>query len=216
MTAPAPIPAARPSAAARWWLAISANPSAALSGGGPISVGSGGTLGGYGSVTGDVTNSGVIAPGSAAPGLSGSPMGAFTINGNYTGAGGTMAINTVLGGDGSPSDRLVISGGTASGNTIVHVTNVGGVGAETTNGIPVVNAVSGATTAPGAFALPAGELRAGAFDYDLLRGGISGTSPNDWFLRSDFVTPPVGPPVDAAGDASGHAARCVADPAIPH
>ena len=43
-----------------------ANPTAALSGGGPISVGSGGTLGGYGSVTGDVTNSGVIAPGSAA------------------------------------------------------------------------------------------------------------------------------------------------------
>ena len=134
-----------------------ANPTAALSGGGLISVGSGGTLGGYGSVTGDVTNSGVIAPGSAAPGLSGSPMGAFTIKGNYTGAGGTMAINTVLGGDNSPSDRLVISGGTASGNTIVHVTNVGGVGAETTgNGIPVVNAISAATTTPGAFALPAG------------------------------------------------------------
>ena len=114
-------------------------------------------------------------------------MGAFTIKGNYTGAGGTMAINTVLGGDGSPSDRLVISGGTATGNTIVHVTNVGGVGAETTgNGIQVVSAISGATTAPGAFALPAGELRAGAFDYDLFRGGVSG-SPNDWFLRSDFV-----------------------------
>ena len=42
-----------------------AHPSAALSGGGPITVGSGGTLGGYGSVTGPVTNSGVIAP--AAP-----------------------------------------------------------------------------------------------------------------------------------------------------
>ena len=167
-----------------------AHQSAALSGGGAIAVGSGGTLGGYGSVTGDVTSSGVIAPGSATPGLpSGSPMGAFTIKGNYTGAGGTMAINTVLGGDGSPSDRLVISGAgtTATGTTTVHVTNVGGVGAETTNGIPVVNAVSGATTAPGAFALPAGELRAGAFDYDLLRGGISGASPNDWFLRSDFV-----------------------------
>ena len=170
------------------------HPLTTLSGGDPIAVGSGGTLGGYGSVIGDVTNSGVIAPGSATQSL-GSPMGAFTIKGNYTGAGGTMAINTVLGGDNSPSDRLVISGGTASGNTIVHVTNVGGVGAETTNGIPVVNAVSGATTAPGAFALPAGELRAGAFDYDLLRGGVSGTSPNDWFLRSDFVTPPIGPPV---------------------
>ena len=170
-----------------------ANPTAALSGGGPISVGPGGTLGGYGSVTGDVTNSGVIAPGSAAPGLSGSPMGAFTIVGNYTGTGGTMAINTVLGGDNSPSDRMVISGGMASGNTILHVTNVGGVGAETTNGIPVVNAISGATTTPGAFALPAGELRAGAFDYDLLRGGISGSSPNDWFLRSDFVAEPTTP-----------------------
>ena len=39
-----------------------------------------------------------------------------------------MAINTVLGGSGSPSDLLVISGGAATGNTIVHVTNVGGVG----------------------------------------------------------------------------------------
>ena len=166
-----------------------AHPSAALSGGGPITVGSGGTLGGYGSVTGPVTNSGVIAPGSATPGFSGSPMGAFTINGNYTGVGGTMAINTVLGGDGSPSDKLVISsaGTTATGNTTVRVTNVGGGGAETTgNGIQVVSAVGGATTAPGAFALPAGELRAGSFDYDLFRGGVSG-SPNDWFLRSDFI-----------------------------
>ena len=188
-----------------------ANPTAALSGGGPISVGSGGTLGGYGSVTGAVTNSGVIAPGSASQ-LSGSPMGAFTIKGNYAGAGGTMAINTVLGGDGSPSDRLVISGGTASGNTIVHVTNVGGVGAETTNGIPVVNAIDGATTAPGAFALPAGELRAGAFDYDLFRGGVSGASPNDWFLRSDFV--------GGGGGGGGwrwrRRYRASSDPAISH
>ena len=166
-----------------------AHPSAALSGGGAIAVGSGGTLGGYGSVTGDVTNSGVITPGSATPGLpSGSPMGAFTLNGNYTGAGGTMAINTVLGGSGSPSDLLVISGGAATGNTTVHVTNVGGVGAETTgNGIQVVEAVNGATTSPGAFALPAGELRAGAFDYDLFRGGLGASNRQDWFLRSDFV-----------------------------
>jgi outer membrane autotransporter protein len=175
-----------------------AHPSAALSGGGPITVASGGTLGGYGSVTGPVTNSGVIAPGSATPGFSGSPMGAFTINGNYTGVGGTMAINTVLGGDGSPSDKLVISGAgaTATGTTTVHVTNAGGPGAETTgNGIQVVSAVGGATTAPGAFALPAGELRAGAFDYDLFRGGASVASQNDWFLRSDFVVPlvPLGP-----------------------
>ena len=127
----------------------SAHPSAALSGGGRISVASGGTLGGYGSVTGAVTNSGVIAAGSATPGFSGSPTGTFTIIGNllshsaiqlasgqsignvlevrgaYASAGGSMAINTFLGGDGSPSDRLVIGGGSATGNTSVHVTNVG-------------------------------------------------------------------------------------------
>ena len=192
-----------------------AHPSAALSGGGPISVGSGGTLGGYGSVTGPTVNSGVIAAGSATPGSSSSPTGTFTIIGNllnqgviqlssggsignvlevrgsYVGAGGTMAINTFLGGDGSPSDRLIINGDpAATGNTMVHVTNIGGPGAETTaNGILVVNAINGATTAPGAFTLE-GEARGGAFDYDLFRGGVSGGSANDWFLRSSFIVPP--------------------------
>jgi autotransporter-associated beta strand protein len=156
-----------------------AHQSAALSGGGPIAVDAGGTLGGYGSVTGPVTNSGVIAPGNATPGFLGSPIGAFTIKGNYIGAGGTLAVNTFLGGDGSPSDILAISGAgmAATGNTMVRVTNVGGPGAETTNGILVVNAVNGATTTPGAFTLANGELRAGAFDYDLFRGGVSPAAP---------------------------------------
>ena len=172
------------------------HPLTALSGGGPISVGPGGTLGGYGSVTGSVVNSGVIAAGSATPGFSTSPTGAFTIIGNYSGKSGILAVNTFLGDDASPSDKLVINGGAATGNTTVRVTNIGGPGAETTgNGILVVNAINGATTAPGAFGLPAGELRAGAFDYDLLHGGTNGSSPNDWFLRSEFVVPPVIPPV---------------------
>ena len=194
-----------------------AHPTAALSGGGSISVGSGGTLGGYGSVTGPVVNDGVIAAGSATPGFIGSPTGTFTIigsllnqgviqlasgesignmldvHGSYVGAGGSMDINTFLGGDGSPSDRLIVDGGAATGNTSVHVTNVGGPGALTTgNGILIVNAVGGATTAPGAFTLSNGELRGGAFDYDLFRGGVSG-SPNSWFLRSDFIVPPIPP-----------------------
>ena len=197
-----------------------AHPGAALSGGGPISVEASGTLGGYGSVTGTVVNSGVIAAGSATPGFIGSPTGTFNVignltnqgtvqlgsgdsignvlhvNGNFIGAAGsTLAINTFLGGDGSPSDTLVISGAgaAATGNTMVHVTNVGGPGEETTaNGILVVNATGGATTASGAFTLANGELRAGAFDYDLFRGGVSG-SPNSWFLRSDFIVPPIPP-----------------------
>ena len=154
-----------------------------------VTVASGGTLdlNGFNQTVPSVTNAGLVNMGT------GTAPGTILTTTSYTGTGGTMAINTVLGGDNSPSDRLVISGGTASGNTIVHVTNVGGVGAETTNGIPVVSAISGATTTPGAFALPAGELRAGAFDYDLLRGGVSGASPNDWFLRSDFVGAPTTP-----------------------
>ena len=98
-----------------------ANPSAALSGGGPISVGSGGTLGGYGSVTGPSVDDGIVAAGNATPGFATSPTGTFTIIGNlfnqgavqlasgpsignvlavqgdYSGIGGTMATQHIPG-----------------------------------------------------------------------------------------------------------------------
>jgi outer membrane autotransporter protein len=196
-----------------------AGSSAALSGGGPITVASGATLGGYGSVTGSVTNSGTVAAGNGTPGFGTAPAGTFTIignllnqgtvnlasdpivgnvlevQGNYVGSGGRMNVNTVLGSDNSPSDKLVISGGTATGDTSVHVTNAGGAGTETlSNGIPIVQAINGATTVPGAFTL-AGEVRAGDVTYDLFRGGVGGSDPNDWFLRSSFeVLPPGVPP----------------------
>jgi fibronectin-binding autotransporter adhesin len=194
-----------------------AHPSAALSGGGPITVAGGATLGGYGSVTGNVLNGGTVAAGNATPGFGASPAGTFTITGNllneglvnlasdpiignvlevrgnYVGVGGRMTVNTFLGSDGSPSDKLVINGGTATGTTSVRVINAGGPGAETrANGILLVQAINGATTAPGAFALAFGELRAGDADYDLFRGSVDASAPSDWFLRSDFV---VGPPI---------------------
>jgi outer membrane autotransporter protein len=110
--------------------------------------------------------------------------------GSYIGQAGVIALNTLLGGDGSPSDRLIVTG-TATGATNLAIRNSGGPGTETTgDGILVVQTSNGGTTAPGAFAL-IGEARAGAYDYDLFRGGISGSDPNDWFLRSSFV---VGPP----------------------
>jgi outer membrane autotransporter protein len=112
---------------------------------------------------------------------------------NYTGMGGGITLNTFLGGDGSPSDQLIISGGSATGSTTLTIHNTTGPGEQTTaNGILVVNTI-GATTTPGAFALPAGELRAGAFDYDLFRGGLGGSDPQDWFLRSSLVSPGPGP-----------------------
>jgi len=157
-----------------------------------VMVAGGGTLdlNGFNQTVLGVANAGLVNMGT------GTAPGTVLTTTSFTGTGGTMAINTFLGADGSPSDRLVINGGAATGNTTVQVTNAGGPGAETTgNGILVVNAINGATTAPGAFALSAGELRAGAFDYDLFRGGVNGSNPADWFLRSDFVAPPIVPPV---------------------
>ena len=96
------------------------HPSAALSGGGPIGIAASATLGGYGSVAGDVTNHGIVAVGNALPAFAGGPTGTFTVGGllnqgavnlagssvgnvlvvnrNYIGAGGTMAFSAVPGG----------------------------------------------------------------------------------------------------------------------
>jgi outer membrane autotransporter protein len=148
-----------------------------------VVVASGGTLDlhGFSQAVSGLTNAGLVNMGT------GTAPGTVLTTASYAGTGGTTAINTLLGGDGSPSDKLVINGGAGAGATTMHVTNAGGTGAETTgNGILVVEAINGATTTPGAFTLANGELRGGAFDYDLFRGGVSG-SPHDWFLRSDFV-----------------------------
>jgi outer membrane autotransporter protein len=152
----------------------------------PVTVEPGGTLGSTGTVFNTVTNAGTVAPGL---GLPATVFGALTVN-SYVGAGGTLALRTFLGADNSPSDQLVINGGSATGNSLLRITNAGGPGAETTgNGIPVVVTINGGTTAPGAIML-GGEVRAGAFDYDLFRGGLNGTNPNNWFLRSTFIVSP--------------------------
>jgi outer membrane autotransporter protein len=148
---------------------------------------------------GSVVNSGLIDLGNP----DGVTVGnSFTVFGPYVGMGGTIHLNTFLGTDSSPSDVLIINGSqptidgaaTTTGTSFLRITNAGGPGAQTTsNGILVVDAINGGTTAAGAFAL-AGVVRAGAFDYRLFRGGLDGVSvPNDWFLRSTFLVPPVPP-----------------------
>ena len=148
----------------------------------PVSVGVGGVLGGPGTILNTLTNAGTVEPGL---GLPAGQFGTLTVN-NYVGAGGTLALRTFLGADGSPSDQLIINGGTADPSS-VRITNAGGPGAMTTgNGIPIVLANNGATTAPNAFTLANGEVRAGRFDYGLFQGGLNGSDPSDWFLRSIF------------------------------
>jgi len=150
-------------------------------------VGSAGTLdvNGINQTVLSLTNAGLVNMGA------GRPPGTVLTMSNYIGQGGTIALNTFLGNDGSPSDRIVIDGGTATGNTFLHFTNAGGSGAQTTaNGILVVDAISGATTAALAFTMSNPELRAGAYDYRLFQGGPDGSDPDNWYLRSTFIPTP--------------------------
>ncbi len=146
----------------------------------------GGRLQGIGTVGSTINQpGGTIAPGNS--------IGTLTINGNYVGNGGRLEIETVLGGDASPSDRLVITGSTA-GSTLVTVLNQGGAGAQTIEGIKIVDvggASNGVFTLQGNYVFqgqPA--VVAGAYAYTLQKNGISTPNDGDWYLRSAYLTPP--------------------------
>lgn len=151
--------------------------------GGNMLVDISGRLAGTGHV-GAVVNTGVIAPGY------GGAMGTLTIDGDYASNGGRLEIATVLGDDSSQTSRLVIDGST-SGHTRINVLNRGGLGAQTVDGIKIVD-VSGASN--GSFMLDGNYLFqgdpsviAGAYAYRLYQGGVSSPTDGDWYLRSTLV-----------------------------
>ncbi len=152
-------------------------------------VSSGGTLdlAGHDQRVAGLVNVGTVSLSGAAPGTT------LTVTGAYVGQGGLLRMGTALGGSGSASDRLVLDGPTASatGNTRLQVTNFGGLGALTTgNGINVISAQNGATTAAHAFTLAGGHVDAGAYEYRLYDGDAAGAG-ESWYLRSttDAVSP---------------------------
>lgn len=157
--------------------------------GGTMDVQSGARLTGIGQV-GVTTNRGVIAPGHS------SSLGTLTIAGNYTPAGGSIEIRTQLGDDSSATDRLVITGST-SGATPVKVTNFGGTGAQTTEGIRIIE-VQGASN--GTFSLVGNTtfegqqaVVGGAYAYRLYAGGASTPADGSWYLRSALMNTPSTP-----------------------
>lgn len=176
-----------------------------------VTVVNGATLGGYGTVNGDVVNGGRIAVANALtahanamPGnfqingnltntglvqLGGSGVGnSLTVAGNYSGQNGVIALNSVLAGDGAESDKLILSGGSASGSSTLKVTNLGGAGAPiVADGIQVVQATNGATSTANAFTLSGGTVSAGAYSYYLAKGGVSDGSGGSWYLRNTVV-----------------------------
>jgi len=119
----------------------------------------------------------------------GTAFNTLTVTGDYTGSGGTLLFNTVLGDDASASDKLIVNGGT-SGRTNVAVNNVGGAGAQTVNGIQLIQ-VDGASN--GEFTLT-GRAVGGQYEYFLFKGGKADPNDGDWYLRSQL--PDVGDPCD--------------------
>ena len=140
-----------------------------------------GALGGYGAVNGNVTNGGNLIMGRA---LTNGTPGVFTINGNYAGNNGTVVFNTDLEGDSAATDKLVINGNT-SGQSDVRVMSVRGDGAQTQNGIKLID-VNGQSD--GQFTLQ-GRAVAGAYEYFLNKGGVATPDDGGWYLRSQLPTP---------------------------
>ncbi|WP_322617351.1 autotransporter outer membrane beta-barrel domain-containing protein [Pseudomonas sp. BIC9C] len=115
----------------------------------------------------------------------------LTVEGNYVGNGGQLLLQSAVGDDSSPGDKLVVNNGTLTGNTLITLSNIGGVGALTQqNGIQLVQAQGTAVSDNTAFTLKA-PVSVGAFDYRLFKGGITPGSENSWYLRSSVVAPPL-------------------------
>jgi autotransporter family porin len=132
-------------------------------------------LRGFNQTIAGLTNAGLVNMGTGT-----TPGTILTVNGNYVGNGGVIAMNTVFNDDASPTDKLVINGGSASGNTVLRFTNVGGTGAQTVQGIRVVETTNSGTTTTDAFSLGGQRYTAGAYEYMLERKG------EDWFLTSEL------------------------------
>jgi outer membrane autotransporter protein len=146
-------------------------------------------LAGASQTVASLANSGTVSLVGTAPGTR------LTVTGAYVGNNGTLRLGTALGDSSSATDRLVLDGAaaSASGRTTVQVTNLGGLGAQTTgSGIEVVSALNGATTtaqtSKSAFALAGGHVDAGAFEYTLHAADASGAGEN-WYLRSETTVP---------------------------
>ncbi|CAH0160502.1 membrane protein [bacteria symbiont BFo1 of Frankliniella occidentalis] len=103
----------------------------------------------------------------------------LNVAGDYLGDGGTLVMNGILAADDSPINKMIVGGDVQQGTTHVAINNLGGHGAQTVEGIEVVNV---AGTSKGNF-VKTGRIVAGAYDYDLDKKG------QNWYLTSH----PTGP-----------------------
>lgn len=117
----------------------------------------------------------------------------LVVNGDYIGQPNSLLrMNGVLGNDSSPVDSLAINGN-VSGTTNVEVTNVGGTGAATLEGIELIKVNGNSTN--NAF-IQKGRIVAGSYDYFLHRGSASLPQSDSWYLSS---VSPAAPPAQDGG-----------------
>ncbi|EPR3268462.1 autotransporter outer membrane beta-barrel domain-containing protein, partial [Enterobacter hormaechei] len=126
---------------------------------------------GVDTINGNVTNGGTLLLSAA----NNSVGNNFTINGDYTGSDGSQIVmNSTLGEDNSPTDHLTITG-SSFGQSGISITNIGGAGAQTINGMEIVS-IGGSSEAQLTLAKP---VVAGAWEYNLYQH-----SDGNWYLES--------------------------------
>lgn len=133
-------------------------------------------------ISGSVYNGGTITLSNAYAGDS------MTIVGDYIGNNGNLVLDTVVQNSDSPTDKLSVNGN-VSGNTMIQINNIDGLGADTsnTNGIELVH-VDGVSTND-AFKMKDEHLDVGAYEYYLHKSDINNQN-NNWYLRSYKVNNP--------------------------
>ncbi|WP_318580689.1 autotransporter outer membrane beta-barrel domain-containing protein [Ochrobactrum sp. AN78] len=165
-----------------------------LSSGSDHFVGTSGVLdvGGFDTTIASLTNGGTVMFG-------GTGGAVLRVAGNYTADSGTLVINTVLGDDNSKTDMLQVDGST-SGSGKIYVQNQGGTGAQTINGIKIVNVdgnSDGKFTLANSYTTKDGQqaVVGGAYAYTLQKGGDKTPTDGEWYLVSHMPDPvnPVDP-----------------------
>ena len=145
-----------------------------------VNVASGTSLSGINNVVleGEVVNSGTFYVGNL---VGGADVNSATVTvGSYTGtAGSLLSFNGALASDDSPINQLIVTGDT-EGESLVKVNNIGGLGAETIEGIKIID-VGGDSNAT---FTKASRILAGAYDYSLVK------KDSDWYLESGATMRP--------------------------
>lgn len=105
----------------------------------------------------------------------------LTVEGDLHSEGALFLFQGALAGDDSAIDHLHVRGDT-SGDALIAVNNIGGVGAPTVDGIALIE-VDGASLAT--YTLT-GRAVGGSYEYFLFQGGMTDPNDGNWYLRSQW------------------------------